>query len=169
MGHIVLGITMASLIGIRILCRMGCKVTSNNKKCEVVYKVNIILHIYKDPTTVLWTLPLTPNKIAKTSPVEVLISPNSAHMMLSHHVEHSEAPISHAVVPEQQIPCVMLYGHTIEITLPRPCPCKECAPCNPVIETTGFSYPRTNKTSKVKFAHQSLCNTNCIPHQGNQC
>jgi hypothetical protein len=31
-GHIVPGITMASLIGIRILCKAGCKVAFNNKK-----------------------------------------------------------------------------------------------------------------------------------------
>jgi hypothetical protein len=41
-GHIVPGITMASLIGIRILCKAGCKATFNDKKCEVVYKSTII-------------------------------------------------------------------------------------------------------------------------------
>ncbi len=35
-GHIVPGITMASLMGIRILCKAGCKVTFDDKKCEVV-------------------------------------------------------------------------------------------------------------------------------------
>ncbi len=42
-GHIVLGITMASLIGIRILCKAGCKVVFNNEKCEVFYDNDIIL------------------------------------------------------------------------------------------------------------------------------
>ncbi len=69
---------MASLIGIRILCKAGCKVTFNDKKCEVVYKDTIILRRYKDPTTDLWTLPLTLKKMAKTILVEVTISPNSA-------------------------------------------------------------------------------------------
>jgi hypothetical protein len=78
MGHIVPGITMASLIGIRILCKAGCKVTFDNKKCEVAYKNTIILCRYKDPTTDLWTLPLTFDKITMTNPVEVTISPNSA-------------------------------------------------------------------------------------------
>ncbi len=61
MGHIVMGITMASLIGIRILRKAGCKVTFNDKKCEVVYKDTNILHGYKDPTMDLWPLhsPLT--------------------------------------------------------------------------------------------------------------
>jgi hypothetical protein len=93
MGHIVLGITMAPLIGIRILCKVGCKVTFDDKKCYIVYKDNIILRGYKDPTTNIWTLPLTPNKIVKTTPVEVSMSPNSAHMMLSHNVEHFKVPM----------------------------------------------------------------------------
>jgi hypothetical protein len=50
-GHIVPGITIASLIGIQILCKAGCKVVFDNKKCEVIYKTNIILRGYKDPTT----------------------------------------------------------------------------------------------------------------------
>jgi hypothetical protein len=86
MGHIVLGIIMASLIGISNLCKVGCKVIFDNKKCEVLYKDNIILRRYKDPTTNLWTLPLTTKEIAKTTPEEVSISPNSARMILIHHV-----------------------------------------------------------------------------------
>jgi hypothetical protein len=78
MGHIVLGITMASLIGIRILCKAGCIVTFDDKKCEVIYKDTTILRGYKDPTTDLWTLPLTPDKMAKTTLVEVRISTDSA-------------------------------------------------------------------------------------------
>ncbi len=92
---------MASLIGIRILCKAGCKVTFDNEKCKVLYKDNINLRVCKDFTTDLWTLLLTPNNIAKTTPVEVLISHNSAHMMLSHHVEHAGVPLYHAMVPEQ--------------------------------------------------------------------
>ncbi len=69
---------MASLIGIRILCKAGCKVTFDDKKCAVIYKNTIILRGCKDPTTNLWTLPLTLDKIAKTTPVEVTISPSSA-------------------------------------------------------------------------------------------
>jgi hypothetical protein len=158
MGHIVQKITMASLIGIRILCKAGCKVTFNDKKCKVVYKDNIILRGYKDPTTDLWILPLTRDEIAKTTWVEVLISPNSAHMMLSHHVEHAKAPIYHAMVPEQASPCMMPIGPAIKTSPPQLGPCKGHAPCNPVIKTAGFSYSQTNKAINVKFAHQSFCN-----------
>ncbi len=107
-GHIVPGITIASLIGIRILCKAGCKVISNNVKCKVLYKDNIILCGYEAPTTYVWTLLLTTKEIVETTMDKVSISPNSAHMMLSHHVEHSKAPIYLVMVPEQPSTCVML-------------------------------------------------------------
>ena len=50
-GYIIPGITMASLIGIRILCKAGCKVVFDNKKREVFYENKIILREYKDLTT----------------------------------------------------------------------------------------------------------------------
>ena len=35
-GHIVPSLKVASLIGIRPLCKAGCKVVLNNEKCEVI-------------------------------------------------------------------------------------------------------------------------------------
>ncbi len=58
-GHIVPGINMALLFGIRVLCKTGCTVTLNDKKCMVWYNNKIILQGYKDPKTDLWTLPIT--------------------------------------------------------------------------------------------------------------
>jgi hypothetical protein len=78
-GYIVPGITMASLIGIRILCKAGCKVVFDNKKCEVFYENKIILRGYKDLTTDLWTLPIINEEIAKTTPESVMLQPQSAH------------------------------------------------------------------------------------------
>jgi len=92
---------MPSLIGIHILCKVGCKVVFDNEKCEVFYKNKIILRGYNDPTTDLWTLPIFNDKIAKTTPESILVCPQRAHMMLSHHVNHTEAPIKHAMVSEQ--------------------------------------------------------------------
>ncbi len=46
-GHIVPGTTMASLIGIRILCKAGFKVVIDDKKCEVFYKNNNIKRIQR--------------------------------------------------------------------------------------------------------------------------
>jgi hypothetical protein len=37
-GHIVPSLTIPSLIGIRPLCKAGCKVTFDNTKCDVIFK-----------------------------------------------------------------------------------------------------------------------------------
>ena len=57
-GHIVPQLTIASPIGIRVLCEAGCKVVFNNDHCDVIYNDINILRGYKDPTTDLWTLPI---------------------------------------------------------------------------------------------------------------
>ena len=57
-GHIVPKLTIASLIGIRVLCEAGCTVVFTKVKCEVIYNEKIILRGYKDPSTDLWTLPI---------------------------------------------------------------------------------------------------------------
>jgi hypothetical protein len=57
-GHIVLDMKMASLLGIRILCKAGCKVSFDDEKCQVNYKGNTNLTGYKDPASNLWTLPI---------------------------------------------------------------------------------------------------------------
>ena len=57
-GHIVPDLTVASLFGIRVLCKAGCKVVFNRDKCKVYYKDVIILRGSKDPSTDLWTLPI---------------------------------------------------------------------------------------------------------------
>ncbi len=57
-GHIVPKLTIASLIGIRVLCDIGCTMVFTKAKCEVIYNGKIILWGYKDPSTDLWTLPI---------------------------------------------------------------------------------------------------------------
>ena len=68
-GHIVRGLTMASLIGIRILCKAGCKVIFTDKYCDVMYNRKLILRGYKDPQTDLWILPITRDAITNQSTV----------------------------------------------------------------------------------------------------
>ncbi len=58
-GHIIPNLKITLLIGIRPLCKVGCKVIFDNKKCDVVYKGRVILRGYKDPDTNLWALPIT--------------------------------------------------------------------------------------------------------------
>ncbi len=59
-GHIVPHLAVASLIGIRPLCKARCTVTFNDDKCDVLYEGKVILWGWKDSTTDLWTLPINP-------------------------------------------------------------------------------------------------------------
>jgi hypothetical protein len=65
-GHIVPNLAIASLFGIRVLCKAGCTVTFNDHKCDIYFKDKLILGGYKDPSTDLWTLPITPKKVWTT-------------------------------------------------------------------------------------------------------
>jgi hypothetical protein len=62
-GHIISNLTVASLIGIHILCKVGCIVVFTNAACYVMYNGEIILTGHKDPSTDLWILPITPDAI----------------------------------------------------------------------------------------------------------
>ncbi len=54
MGHIVPQLSIASLIGIRVLCKAGF----TKAHCNVIYKNKDIICGYKDPSIELWTLPI---------------------------------------------------------------------------------------------------------------
>jgi hypothetical protein len=47
-GHIILDLKTALLIGICLLCKVGCKVVFDDVKCDVVYEGCVILRGYKD-------------------------------------------------------------------------------------------------------------------------
>jgi hypothetical protein len=68
-GHIVQGLMMASLVGIRILCEAGCQVIFTEEYCDVMYNRKLILRGYKDPQADIWTLPITPDAIIQQSTV----------------------------------------------------------------------------------------------------
>jgi hypothetical protein len=83
-GHIVPLLNVASLIGIRPLCKAGCIVTFDDMKCDVTYNGTVILRGFKDPSTVLWMLPI-PNKVSNT-PVEALPRTGPCLTRATHHV-----------------------------------------------------------------------------------
>ena len=66
-GHIMPDMTTASLFGIRILCKAGCKVVFDDGKCQVFYNNKVILTGFKDPVSDLWTLPVLPDDSHRTS------------------------------------------------------------------------------------------------------
>jgi hypothetical protein len=86
-GHIVPGLSMASLMGIRVLCKAGCKVIFTDTKCEVIFKNKVILNGIKDPTTDLWTLPITPTTINDTGSHE--LGKDQCYQKNSHPVDWS--------------------------------------------------------------------------------
>ncbi len=57
-GHIVPKLTIASLIGIRVLYNAGCSVVFTKSKCDVINNKQVILRGFKDPATNLWMLPI---------------------------------------------------------------------------------------------------------------
>jgi hypothetical protein len=63
LGHVVPGLAVASLVGIRPLCKAGCKVVFDDEKCDVIYDGAVILQGLKDPSTDLWTLPIRTAKM----------------------------------------------------------------------------------------------------------
>jgi hypothetical protein len=74
MGHIVPSLSVASLIGIQPLCKAGCTVVFDDKKCDVMYNGMVILRGFKDPSPDLWTLPIP--KMVCTNP-EPTVLPQS--------------------------------------------------------------------------------------------
>jgi hypothetical protein len=57
-GHVVPKLSIALLIGIRVICNTGCKFVFTKTKCDVWYKGKVILSGKKDPSTDLWSLPI---------------------------------------------------------------------------------------------------------------
>ena len=51
-GHIVPALNVASLIGIRILCKVGCPVVFNDTACYVKYNGNIIIREQNTPAQI---------------------------------------------------------------------------------------------------------------------
>jgi hypothetical protein len=79
-GHIMPGMTSASLFGIRVLCKAGCMVIFDDDKCQVIYNRKIILTGCKDPTSNLWMLPIHPINEAQTTHDAAHYSPLSPCM-----------------------------------------------------------------------------------------
>jgi hypothetical protein len=69
-GHIAPLLKVASLIKICPLCKAGCTVIFDNKKCDVIFNGNVILWGCKDPTTNSWTF-LLPTKVFKNSLIAI--------------------------------------------------------------------------------------------------
>lgn len=87
-GHILPEMTMASLLGIWLLCKAGCKVVFNDKTCEVIYNKAIILTGYKDPESNLWTLPILGSGPTTTSDIVCPTQPSDTMTKLATFLYH---------------------------------------------------------------------------------
>ncbi len=77
--HIVPEMKMVFLLGIRVLCKTGCTVIFDDKKCQIIFNNKVILTGYKDPLNNLWTLPIC-HEEHRTSPGSVkLTRPQPGH------------------------------------------------------------------------------------------
>ncbi len=95
LGHIVPSLTAASLIGIRPLCKAGCTVVFDDKKCDVIFDDNVILRGFKDPSTDLWTLPIGKN--VRTTPGPNILSRPGPCSGRAPHVDNPSASATPAV------------------------------------------------------------------------
>ena len=84
-GHIVPHLAIASLFGIRVLCKAGCKVVFDDDKCDVMYQGKLILQGYKDPSTDLWTLPIVPTPTPGTTAQGPHVKMQAASVLYSRH------------------------------------------------------------------------------------
>jgi hypothetical protein len=69
-GHIVLSLSIASLIGVHVLCDAGCTVTFCKDHCDIIYNDKTILKGCEDPTTNLWTIPINANHMTPSHTME---------------------------------------------------------------------------------------------------
>jgi hypothetical protein len=91
--------TMASLLGIQVLCIAGCIVVFDDKTCHAYFKGKLILTGYKDPTSNLWMLPISQEELWTTL-ASNLVAPCEHKILLSHHEEGDIAPACAAKVQE---------------------------------------------------------------------
>ena len=148
-GHIVPDLKVASLFGIRVLCKAGCKVIFDIDKCDVYYQNKIILRGQKDPSTDLWTLPIV------IPPAQVRTTQRSHHSMNG---------------PPRPGPCIGRAPHTVLAGFTHSVRTRANAVkfahqslCNPRISTLlkavrkGFLHgcPNINETLILKYLNPS--------------
>jgi len=128
-GHIVPELTVASLVGIQILCKLRCTVVFTDTACYVFNQGKLISTGYKDPSTDLWMLPITPDAINKAK-----LWTSQGHDMVS--------------VQLRAGPCMARAPQFPTITTPQD---KE-------EDVAMFTHSVRTRANAIKFAHQSMCN-----------
>ena len=130
-GHIVPALNVASLIGIRILCKVGCRVVFTDTACYVKYNGKIILRGTKDPNTDLWVLPLTPKAIHANQ--MKLWTSQGIDVKISHNIQSRASP---GIPSAPESPKIATSNKTVAM----------------------FTHSVRTRANTVKFGHQAMCN-----------
>ena len=128
-GHIVPDLTVASLVGIRKLCKMGCTVLFTDTACYVKYQGKVILMGYKDPSTDLWVVPITPDAINQQK-----LRTSQGHDLVS-----AQSRAGGCMARTPQFPA-------------------SATPQAKIVDVAMFTHSVQTRANSVKFYHQSLCN-----------
>jgi hypothetical protein len=132
-GHVIPKLSIALLIGIRVLCDAGCKVVFTKTNCNVWYKGKIILSGTKDPSTDLWTLPIN------AGDAQNLQKRNSTVSQKQKTEQYSSTKLD-----------ANLIGRKYTTVPPD---AHDGSP-----QVASFTHSFKSRANAVKFAHQSLCN-----------
>ncbi len=118
-AHIVPDLTVVLLIGIRVLCKAGCVIIFTDKMCSVLYGRKVILQGYKDSSTDLWILPITPDEVHQQGKLQT--SPGSNYVANATKSTQSQAgpcmthalqfPMSDEITPN--LPEMATFTHTV--------------------------------------------------------
>jgi hypothetical protein len=149
-GHIVPGLSIASLFGIRVLAEAGCTVKFDSEKCVVKYNGKIILTGMKDPTTDLWTLPIV-GSADKISPMNTHDEQDAFVNLRKEFMEGASAACSFTTLSL----AIPIFANTQAYKTEK-AP-KEALTNPPPIEFGLFSHTVRTKANSIKFAHQSMC------------
>ncbi len=153
-GHVVPKLTIASLIGIRVLCDAGCKVLFTKTKCNVWYNGNVILSGKKDPSTDLWMLPINTDIEKVTKFInEPTIAPSQAVCPPKHKIQNWKiTPLIHQTQQTHQRKIQNLK------MMPSTYTTLTSDAHDGVAHVASFTHSIKTRANGVKFAHQSLCN-----------
>ncbi len=134
-GHMVPDSTVALLLGIRILCKAGCIVVFTKTACYIMYGGKVFLTGYKDPSTDLWVLPITPDAILRQGQLRTF--PGSNFVKQAKESTQTQASPCMACAPQPTLP--IANTPTWE-------------------ELATFMHSVRTQAYAVKCAHQPLCN-----------
>jgi hypothetical protein len=150
--HVVPKLSIASLIGIKVLCDTGCKVVFTKTSCDVIHDGKIILRRNKDP---LWTLPINAtNERVKTTQ-------NNAKSTQGHHACHLAELLEARRTSVHNHQCCRAPRLTVPNTLTTNSP--KARQSHPSSAHYGaphlacFTHSIKTRAHGVKFAHQALC------------